>query len=50
MEFCLLTLRRYIITLQMTMNEQPLLNEPGVNDKYKQSIEIYNETIYLINH
>ena len=44
------TLRSVLITLQMTMNEQPLINEPGVSDdKHKHSIDIYNEIIYYKN-
>lgn len=44
------TLRSILITLQMTMNDEPLKNEPGVNDdKHKEAIKIYNEIIYYKN-
>lgn len=43
------TLRSILITLQMTMNEEPLRNEPGINDQHKQSIEVYNKIIEYRN-
>lgn len=44
------TLRSVLITLQMTMNENPLLNEPGINEvNHSNSIDIYNQIIYYKN-
>ena len=44
------TLRSLLLTLQMTMNEEPLKNEPGVtDDKHKSSIKSYNEIIKYRN-
>jgi ubiquitin-protein ligase len=44
------TLRSLLLTLQMTMNEEPLKNEPGITDeKHKSSIISYNEIINYKN-
>lgn len=44
------SLRSVLITLQMTMNEFPLLNEPGINEIYhKKKIKEYNEIIEYKN-
>lgn len=44
------SIRSVLITLQMTLNEYPLLNEPGiVKPKYENEINLYNEIIYFKN-
>lgn len=44
------TLRSILLTLQMTMNEEPLKNEPGVtDDKHRTTILAYNEIIRYRN-
>ena len=44
------SLRSVLITLQMTMNDRPLLNEPGINEAYhKHKINEYNEIIEYKN-
>ncbi len=42
------TLRSMLITLQMTLNEMPLINEPGVDEKlHMSSILKYNKMIHF---
>lgn len=44
------SLRSILITLQITMNEKPLLNEPGVHEIYHASrVEQYNDIIEFKN-
>lgn len=44
------SIRSILITLQMTMNEKPLLNEPGINeDMHFSSIRKYNRLIAFKN-
>lgn len=44
------SLRSVLLTLQMTMNEKPLLNEPGINEmNHGTMIKQYNEIIKYKN-
>ena len=44
------SLRSILITLQITMNDKPLLNEPGVHEIYHASrVEQYNDIIEFKN-
>lgn len=44
------SIRSILITLQMTMNEYPLLNEPGIRENsHERQIRIYNEIIEYKN-
>lgn len=44
------SIRSILITLQMTMNESPLLNEPGIHEIiHKKQIKTYNEIIEYKN-
>ncbi len=44
------SIRSILITLQITLNEYPLLNEPGiVKPKYDNEINLYNELLYYKN-
>lgn len=44
------SVRSVLLTLQMRLNENPLLNEPGVNEiRHKYHIELYNEIITYEN-
>lgn len=44
------SIRSILITLQMTMNETPLLNEPGIHEiSHERQIRTYNEIIEYKN-
>ena len=44
------SVRSVLLTLQMRLNENPLLNEPGVHEiRHKYHIELYNEIITYEN-
>ena len=44
------SIRSVLLTLQMTLNEIPLLNEPGINMlQHKKQINIYNEILTYKN-
>ena len=44
------SLRSVLITLQITLNETPLLNEPGFsNKKHSEEIKLYNTIIHYQN-